>query len=993
MKSFSLDRTLFTSLESGLSGELYFDLSPEHTTVRMAYATDASVYQEMPVAVAIPRTEADLSLLVKFCRTHRVPLIPRTAGTSLAGQVVGNGLVIDLSRYMNGLLEVNKDEKWVRVQPGMERDVLNELLVPYGLFFGPETSTSNRAMIGGMIGNNSCGLHSMVWGAARDHVLELRVILANGDIIEIKALDATAYETKRNLSGLEGDIYRALHALLSDNGNQEAIRDGYPQKSVTRRNSGYALDALLDTTPYGGEASFNLSRLIAGSEGTLALITEAKLNLLDLPPREKALVCIHCSSLKEALLVNLVALRHPVMASELVDDVILSFTKHHAEQQKNRFFMEGEPAAILMVEFMEEEVDTLLLKAEHFIDELKQAGLGYAYPLLTGSAIDKAWNLRKAGLGLLRNIKGDAQPVNLIEDCAVAPADLPGYIEDLQHLLASMNLRASYYAHAGAGELHVEPIINLKSAEGRLQFRNLLAETAAIVKKYKGSLSGEHGDGRLRGEFIPFMMGNRCYELCKETKRLFDANNLFNPGKITDAPPMDASFRMLEGAHPNPVKTHFNFSREGGILSLAEKCSGSGDCRKTHRAGGTMCPSYMATRFEKDTTRARANILRQFLSQDETVKAFDHEEIHAAMDLCLSCKGCKAECPSSVDVSKLKAEFLQQYYDLHGIPLKARMIGEFPALTALASKFPGVYNWSMKQSIFSKPLKKILNMAGQRELPALHPFTLKSWHNRRQSSNGKHGKPDLRRIYFFCDEFTNYNDVAAGIKCIELLERLGYEVVIPDHIESGRTHLSKGLVKRAKQIAAKNLDLLLPILEDPFPIIGLEPSAILSFRDEYIDLVPAEKIPLAKKLASKSFLVEEFLAAEILKGAISSASFVSDKKEVLVHGHCHQKALSSVSFVMEILSLPANYIATAVNSGCCGMAGSFGYDKDHYEVSMQIGELVLFPAVRKQSPQTLIAASGTSCRHQIKDGTGRLAQHPVEILYDALLPDEAVPLK
>lgn len=995
----TIDRTLFDALAGRLSGELYYDASPEHVAVKMAYSTDASVYQEAPAAVAIPRNEADLSELVKFCRTHKLPMIPRTAGTSLAGQVVGTGLVIDMSRHLNKLIEVNKEEKWARVQPGLERDVLNELLLPYGLFFGPETSTSNRAMIGGMIGNNSCGLHSMVWGAARDHVLELKVILANGDTAEIKALDDQAYEAKRSLPGLEGDIYRSIHQLLSDPANQQAIRDGYPQPSVKRRNSGYALDALLDTTPYGGSSSFNLCRLITGSEGTLALVTEAKINLLDLPPREKGLVCVHCGSLREALLANLVALRHNVMASELVDDVILSFTKNHPEQQKNRFFMEGEPAAILMVEFMEEESDLVFQRANAFIDDLIKTGLGYAYPLLTGSSIDKAWNLRKAGLGLLRNIKGDAQPVNLIEDCAVAPEDLPNYIDDLQRLLASMNLQASYYAHAGAGELHVEPMINLKSAEGRLQFRTLLAETAAIVKKYKGSLSGEHGDGRLRGEFIPFMMGDRCYELCKQTKKIFDADNIFNPGKITDAPPMDAFFRMKEGGHPNPVKTYFSFSREGGILALAEKCSGSGDCRKTHMAGGTMCPSYMATRFEKDTTRARANVLRQFLSNDDSVKAFDHEEIHAAMDLCLSCKGCKAECPSSVDISKLKAEFLQQYYDMHGVPLKARMIGEFPSLTAMASRFPGIYNWSMKQTLFSAPFKKIMNIAPQRELPALHPFTLKHWFEKRQKEKDRRGGNgaseaavsgsnaiDGKKVYLFCDEFTNYNDVVVGIKCVELLERLGYEVVIPEHVESGRTHLSKGLVKRAKEIAEKNVRLLSSILDDPYPIIGLEPSAILGFRDEYIDLVPSELADQARKLASKAMLVEEFLAGEKLKGAISSASFISDQKEILVHGHCHQKALSSVSYIMEVLSLPANYIATAINSGCCGMAGSFGYDKDHYEVSMQIGELVLFPAVRKQKSEGLIAASGTSCRHQIKDGTGRIAQHPVEILYDALLP-------
>lgn len=970
-------------LDRKLTGNLYYDDSAEHRAVRMAYATDASVYQEQPVAVAIPRNKTDLQTLVAFCYEHQLPLIPRTAGTSLAGQVVGGGLVIDLSRHFNQILEINTTEKWVRVEPGIERDVLNELLRPYGLFFGPETSTSNRAMIGGMIGNNSCGLHSMVWGAARDHVMELELILSNGEQAHLRNLSPEELHEKRQTNTLEGEIYRGVHSLLADATNQQAIIEGYPSPNVKRRNSGYALDALLNTQPYLGNEPFNLCTLLAGSEGTLGLITEAKLNLLDLPPQEKALVCVHCSSLQESLLVNLVALQHPAMASELVDDLILSFTKDHPEQQKNRFFVTGEPAAILMVEFMHHDAPGVVQQAAAFIQALQTANLGYAYPLLTGSDVDSAWNLRKAGLGLLRNIQGNAQPVNLIEDCAVAPDDLPAYIADLQALLASMNLTASYYAHAGAGELHVEPLINLKAEDGRKQFRALLTATAALVKKYRGSLSGEHGDGRLRGEFIPFMMGDRCYTLCKNIKSLFDPNGIFNPGKVTNAPPMDSFFRS--GINPPTAKrpTYFNFEKEGGILTLAEKCSGSGDCRKTHFAGGTMCPSYMATRFEKDTTRARANILRQFLAQDQTVHAFDHEEIHEAMDLCLSCKGCKAECPSSVDVSKLKAEFLQQNYDIHGVPISARLIGEFPTLSALVSTFPRLYNWSMRNSVVSTSIRKLMHFADQRSLPLMHRFTLKHWFEKKFKPSGAASNPQ-KRVYFFCDEFSNYNDVEIGIKCIQLLDRLGYQVVIPAHIESGRTHLSKGLVKRAKQIAAKNIELLEPILDDPYPIIGLEPSAILGFRDEYPALLAEHQQASAEKLAKKSVLIEEFLTAEKIKGTISAANFVDIPRAILVHAHCHQKALTQVSTLMEALSLPANYSATLLNSGCCGMAGSFGYDKKHYDVSMQIGELVLFPAVRSQQASTIIAASGTSCRHQIKDGTSRTALHPVEILFDAL---------
>lgn len=961
-----------------MAGDLYFADDSLSRTVLMAYATDASVYQEHPLGVALPKNKNDISLLIKLSQQHNIPLIPRTAGTSLAGQVVGQGLVVDVSRYMNQLLEVNVAEKWVRVQPGVERDVLNELLAPHKLFFGPETSTSNRAMIGGMIGNNSCGLHSMVWGTTRDNLLSVNAILTNGEEVHFGEMDEAAIERKAAQNTFEGYIYKSMHGMLFNNDNRQAIHDGYPAKALKRRNTGYALDALVDP-----DKPFNLASLIAGSEGTLAFVTEAKLKLLDLPPQANGLVAIHCSSLRESLLVNLIAVRHPVTASELVDDVIMNFTIGHPDHQQNRFFIEGNPAAVLMVEFMCNSEEELIAQTSAFINEVKAAGLGYAYPLLRGSEINKAWNLRKAGLGLLRNIKGDAQPVNLIEDCAVAPEYLPEYIADLQEMLSSLELKASYYAHAGAGELHVEPIINLKSDEGKILFRTVLAKTTTIVKKYKGSLSGEHGDGRLRGEFIQYMLGEKCYELCKQVKQVWDPAKLMNPGKIVDTPPMDTAFRFKKLPEGPGIKTHFDFTEQGGILSLAEKCSGSGDCRKTHFAGGTMCPSYMATRFEKDTTRARANILRQFLSQENSSQAFNHEEISHAMDLCLSCKGCKTECPSSVDVSKLKAEYLQQYYDIKGIPLKARMIGEFPALNKLASMAPALYNFALGNKLLSGILKGMMNMAPERDIPAMHKFTLKAWY--RKFVKQQAGKTFFSKVYFFCDEFTNYNDVTIGMRCIELLTALGYQVIIPEHIESGRTHLSKGLVKRAKSIAAKNIELLSFVIDSPYPIIGTEPSAILTFRDEYIDLLTGEAKEKAKKLAAKAMLFEEFMAAEIDKGNIAKNKFNGEKRKVIIHGHCHQKALSSVSFAQKVLSWPANYEASVINSGCCGMAGSFGFDKDHYETSMKIGELVLFPAVRRQSEDVIVAAPGTSCRHQIKDGTGREALHPAEILFEALV--------
>ncbi|MFC6997799.1 FAD-binding and (Fe-S)-binding domain-containing protein [Rufibacter roseus] len=978
----------FAELEASLAGELYYNQeSSLHQAQRRVYATDASVYQEMPTAVAVPKTKEDLRALIKFANQHNITLIPRAAGTSLAGQVVGNGLVVDISKYFTKVLEVNTDEHWVNVQPGVIRDDLNAFLRPHGLLFGPETSTANRAMVGGMIGNNSCGLHSIVWGDTRTHLLSAKVLLSDGSEAEFKPLTHRELQEKLALPNMEGVIYRKIYGLISDQDNRAIIQKNYPKKTLTRRNTGYALDFLVDEgAGPEGQTTLDLCKLLAGSEGTLAFVTEAKLNLIPLPPKEEGLVCVHFNSLLEALEANILILRHQPMSSELVDKYIMDFTKGHPTYDANRFFIEGDPAALLMVEFMADSQDTITQKAEALIADLKAAGLGYAYPVVRGAQTKPVWDVRKAGLGLIRNLPGDLQPVNLIEDCAVSPEDLPAYVADLQVVLEKHNLQASYYAHAGAGELHIEPMINLKTNEGKQLFRQVLAETTELVKKYNGSLSGEHGDGRLRGEFIPAALGQEVYELLKEVKQIFDPNHIFNAGKIVDTPPMNEFLRYEEKQQKQiiPVETLFDFSRQEGILRLAEKCSGSGDCRKTHVSGGTMCPSYMATRQEKDTTRARANILRQFLTNSDKINKFDHKEIKEVMDLCLSCKACKSECPSSVDVAKMKAEFLQHYHDANGIPLRTRMVGNFTKMQQLASVVPGVYNFMINNSVTSKLIKKTVGFAVDRSLPEVGKITLKNWFKQWQKERAGQGAPQGKTVFLFCDEFTNFNDVEIGQTSIKLLAALGYEVQIPEHLESGRTYLSKGLVRDAKKIAIQNVQLLSKAMQNGTPIIGIEPSAILTLRDEYIDLVPADLVPAARKVAANSFLLEEFLQKEVENGKIDSSVFTQEKKHIKLHGHCYQKSLQVLTPTQRILSLPQNYEVELIPSGCCGMAGSFGYEEEHYDVSMQIGELVLFPAVRNAAPETLIAAAGTSCRHQIKDGTAKKALHPAEILWQAL---------
>jgi FAD/FMN-containing dehydrogenase/Fe-S oxidoreductase len=963
-------------LSEQLEGDLYFD-----TVMRTLYATDASAYREMPLAVAVPKSKEDIRKLISFARDHQTSLIPRTAGTSLAGQVVGNGIIVDVSKHFTQILELNQEEKWVRVQPGVIRDELNMFLKPYGLFFGPETSTANRAMIGGMVGNNSCGSNSVVYRSTREHLLEVHALLSDGSETVFTELSTDDFHAKCEQDNLEGKIYKNTRSLLSNYDNQLEIRKQFPKKTVERRNTGYAVDLLVDTEPFtAGGDTFNFCSLIAGSEGTLAFLTEIKLNVVPLPPKETGLLCVHFNSIDESLRANLIGLKYRPSASELIDHYILECTKENIEQNKNRFFVLGDPGAILVIEFARSSREEILAITTQVEADMRAAGLGYHFPVLFGEDTKKIWTLRKAGLGLLGNLPGDEKAVPVIEDTAVDVNDLPAYIREFNEILTKHNLHSVHYAHAGSGELHLRPIINLKTKEGNRLFRTIAEEVATLVKKYQGSLSGEHGDGRLRGEFIRQMVGEKNYQLLQEIKRSWDPQNIFNPNKIVDTPPMNTMLRYEPGQFTPEFKTVFRFHQQD-ILQHAEQCNGSGDCRKTQLSGGTMCPSFMASRNEKDTTRARANILREFLTHSDKLNRFDHKEIYEVMDLCLSCKACKSECPSNVDMAKLKAEFLQQYYDANGVPFRSKLIANFSASARLGSIMPSVYNFFVKNSFTGNLIKRFSGFAVKRSLPTLSSATLQSWYRQHQKDIRQKGN---KKVYLFCDEFTNYNDAHIGITAILLLERLGYEVVIPKHEESGRTWLSKGLLRDAQKIINRNITALSPLISEATPLIGIEPSAILTFRDEYRDLAFDENLVAAREMSKHVFLIDEFIAEEIGKGNIAKENFTKEKRSIKLHGHCQQKALSSIAASVKMLSLPENYSVETIPSGCCGMAGSFGFEKEHYELSMQIAELVLLPTVRKQDAETLIAAPGTSCRHQIKDGCGRETLHTVEILYQAL---------
>lgn len=963
-----IQKVQLQSLEKSLTGELFFD--DLHKNI---YATDASVYRKIPLAVAYPKNKKDIQQLIEFATKHQTTLIPRTAGTSLAGQCVGDGIVVDVSKHFTNVLAFDEQAKTITVEPGIIRDDLNRFLKPFSLFFGPNTSTSNRCMIGGMVGNNSSGSTSIRYGVTRDKVVAIDGLLSDGSEVTFEEVSSQEFRTKSLQDDLEGKIYKSIFFELSSKENQDEIKKEFPKESIHRRNTGYAVDEFLTSNLFGGtEEKINPAKFLSGSEGTLVFSTAITIQLDDLPPTQSIMVCPHFTSVNESLKATVTAMNHKLYACELMDKVILDCTKNNREQAKNRFFLQGDPEAVLMLEVSAETIEEAEVLADKLIEDLKVNNFGYHYPKVYGEDIAKVHYLRKAGLGLLGNIVGDMKAVACIEDTAVALEDLPEYIEEFTQIMDKYQQEAVYYAHAGAGELHLRPILNLKKQEDVVLFRKITTETAELVKKYQGSFSGEHGDGIVRAEFIPLMIGDKNYELLRRIKKAFDPNNIFNKGKITDAFPMDQSLRYVVDRQEPEIETIQDFSDSEGILKLAEKCNGSGDCRKSPEAGGTLCPSYRATRNEKETTRARANTLREVLTNNTAKNKFDSKELKQVLDLCLSCKACATECPSNVDIASMKAEFLYQYQETNGYSFRSKLFANNAKYNKLGSKFPTLTNFFTNTIV----AKKVMGVATERSVPKLAKQPLETWlkNYRTKASN--------KTVYLFNDEFTNYYDAEIGKDAVIVLEKLGYEVKAIAHEESGRSYISKGFLKEAKEIANKNVATFKTLISDRTPLVGIEPSAILTFRDEYIRL--ADDKASSENISKNTFTIEEFLASEYKKGNIDTSLFTSENKELKIHGHCHQKALSSTHASFSILNIPNNYKVTIMNTGCCGMAGSFGYEKEHYKVSMQVGEDTLFPKVRNCSETTEIVAAGTSCRHQIYDGTKRIAKHPITILKEAL---------
>ncbi|MDG1398565.1 MAG: FAD-linked oxidase C-terminal domain-containing protein [Polaribacter sp.] len=970
-----IDNSVLETLHNKISGDVLFD-----NLHKKLYATDASVYRKIPLAVAFPKDENDIKILIEFATKENITLIPRTAGTSLAGQCVGDGIVVDVSKHFTSILAFDEQAKTITLQPGIVRDSLNVFLKPFGLFFGPNTSTSNRCMIGGMVGNNSSGSTSIKYGVTRDKVLAIDAILSDGSSVKFEEITSDEFIKKSKENSQEGKIYKSIYEELVSKSVQEEIKNEFPKPEIHRRNTGYAVDEFLTSDLFGGsEPTINIAKFLTGSEGTLAFSTTITVQLDDLPPTKSIMVCSHFKSIDESLKATVTAMNHNLYNCELMDKTILDCTKNNRELSKNRFFLKGDPEAVLMLEISANTIDETEVLADQLIADLKQQNFGYHHPKVYGSDISKVHYLRRAGLGALGNMVGDMKAVACIEDTAVALEDLPEYIEEFTKIMDKYQQNAVYYAHAGAGELHLRPILNLKKQEDVVLFRKITTETAALVKKYKGSFSGEHGDGIVRAEFIPLMIGEENYQLLRRIKKAFDPKNIFNQGKITDAFPMDKNLRYEIDRIEPQINTIQDFTDSEGILKLAEKCNGSGDCRKPIEAGGTMCPSYRATKNEKETTRARANTLREVLTNNNTVNKFDSKELKQVLDLCLSCKACASECPSNVDIATMKAEFLYQYQETNGYSFRSKLFANNAKLNKLGSLTPTLANLVLNTSL----AKLAMGVALERRVPKLAKKTLNNWYKKQNLNLDKlNQKKSRKTVYLFNDEFTNFYDVEIGKDALHLLHKLGYDVKIINHEESARSYISKGFLKEAKKVCDKNIKIFKEIITEETPLVGIEPSAILTFRDEYIRLADDKKS--AEKIAKHTFTFEEFLSEEIKKGSIDKALFTAEEKTLKIHGHCHQKALSGTHASFQMLNLPKNYNVTIMNTGCCGMAGSFGYEKEHYKVSMQVGEDTLFQKIRNCSSDTEIAAAGTSCRHQIYDGTKRIAKHPITILKEAL---------
>lgn len=952
---------------------------------RILYSTDASIYQVKPHGVLLPQTVDDVQAAVELAAKHHVPLLPRTGGSSLAGQAVNRALVMDFTRHLDQVLEVNQEEMWVRVQPGIVLDALNIYLRKFGLQFGPDPASSNRAAMGGIVSNNSTGSHSIMYGMTADHVLEMEVILSDGTLTRFGPLETAVLPQYLNRSGLEGDIYRQMHTLTQYPANQEIIRSGTPRH--WRRCGGYNLDRLVPTVngrptyrwPYDNR--FNLAKLICGAEGGLGVITELKLNLVPLPTHT-ALAIVHFNSLPEALTAVPLMLEVGPSAVELLDNLGLTMCRDVPEYARLlSTFIQDTPNCVLITEFYGENEAELLSKMDNLERHLKGQLVNFTAVTraTTPQQQTDVWTVRKVGLGLMMSIKGDHKPIPFIEDAAVPVEHLAEYVTKVERFCNDIGTNVAYYAHASAGCIHIRPLINTKMAKEVAKLPAITEFSVDLLRGYGGSFSSEHGDGRARSWLNEKFFGPDLYRLYQEVKRIFDPQNILNPGTIVNAGPMTENLRYGESYQVIPITPHLDFSSDHGFDRAVEMCNGAGICRK--RTTGTMCPSFMATREEEHATRGRANALRAAMSGHLPPSEFTSERMYQVMELCVSCKACKAECPSSVDMAKIKTEFLAQYHDAHGVPLRDRLFANITPLSRLGSgAMARLANWTLGNSLIRKSMERTLGISAKRSLPNFARQSFTDWFNK-HTPVGAHRDAPLQQIVLFNDTFSTYNYPHIAIAATELLEMAGFAVVLPGVTDCGRPSFSKGLVDKARAIAQTVLDHLVPLAKQGLPIIFLEPSDLSALTDDYASLLPND--PRIALVAAQCRSFEEFIA-ELADNGDLNLNFTEEARHLVLHGHCHQKALIGTNPAHRALTLPPNYTLEEVDSSCCGMAGSFGYEAEHYDISLKMAERRLLPAMRAAAPETILVAAGVSCRQQIKHGAGRQVLHPAEILRAAI---------
>ncbi len=945
---------------------------------RVLYSTDASIYSVMPHGVFFPASRDDVHMAVTLAAKFGIPILPRTGGSSLAGQAVSEAVVMDFTRHLNRILEVNEAEGWVRAEPGLVLDQLNNSIAPTGLQFGPDPASSNRAALGGIVSNNSTGSHSICYGMTADHILNMNVVLSDGSQVYLGPLEMEELKKKAQRSGAEGRIYQEMIELTQSPEHRKAIIEGTPRH--WRRCGGYNLDRFVGKAAsfkVPQDERFNLAKLVCGAEGTLAVIQDVTLNLVPIP-EARGLAIVHFGSTVEALRQIPAILEASPSAIELLDNLGLQLCKDVPEYARLlSTFIEGDPDCILITEFYGSGEVELRSKIEYLRTVLAAQGHNDSVlPVLEPSRQGNVWAVRKAGLGLLMSIKGDHKPIPFIEDAAVPTEHLAEYVEKIGRFCEERDTRVAYYAHASAGCVHIRPLINTKEASEIAKIPEILDFAVDLLQGYGGALSSEHGDGRARSWMNERFFGPDLYRLYQKVKQIWDPEGLLNQGVVVDAPAGTENLRYGPDYEVIPLELNLDFSAEHGFDRAVEMCNGAGICRK--ETAGVMCPSFMVTREEEHTTRGRANALRAALSGELPHEELTSKRMYEVMDLCVECKGCKSECPSSVDMAKIKFEFLAQYHKKHGIPLRTRMFGDIAKISRLTSGvLAPVFNGVLGSLPVRFILDRALGISMQRKMPtfARQPFT--AWF-RQRSRNGQQKK----QVVLFHDTFNTFNDPHVSIAAVEVLEAAGFEVILPGHRCCGRPLISKGLVKRARAAAKDTVERLLPYAKQGLPIIGLEPSCLLSMRDEYLYLLPESED--ARIVASQAVLFDEFIARLVEEGQLPM-TFTSTAKEVLLHGHCHQRALVGTEPTRKILALPENYHVREVDSSCCGMAGAFGYEKEHYAISRKMAERRLVPEIRSAGRDALIVAPGTSCRHQLQHYDIKRVLHPAEVLRDAMI--------